>query len=206
MKRIKVLIADDHSVVRTGLSAILSFEKDIRVVGMAANGDEAVRLATGLRPDVVIMDLMMPVANGVSATTRLASAAPDAKVLVLTSLGSAEDIRRALDAGARGAITKGASDDALIAAIRKVASGEVCISPEIRGVLNAATPAAKLTPHQLEILESVTRGLSNDDIAKQHGIAPSTVKHLLTTIFSKLGASTRAEAVAIALRDQLLKI
>ena len=200
------MIVDDHAVVRAGLRAILGFESDFDVVDEAGNGRDAAKKAADLKPDVVIMDLMMPKVGGADATAAILTVQPDTKVLVLTSYGSAEDINRALTNGATGALMKTASDDQLIAAIRKVASGVRVVAPEIAKALKSEPPVNDLTPRQLEILKSVTRGLTNEDIAKQFGITSSGVKQHLSAVFAKLGAASRSEAVAIALRKQLLKM
>ena len=199
------MIVDDHAVVRAGLRAILEFENDIEVVGDAANGRMAVRKATELQPDVVIMDLMMPSVGGADATAAIRTANPKVKVLILTSYGSAADISRAFENGAIGALMKTASDEQLVAAIRKVAAGTKVVAPEIAQTLKDEAVSPGLTPRQLEILDSVTRGLTNDDIAKQFGITTSGVKQHLSAVFAKLGAASRSEAVAIALRKQLFK-
>ena len=204
--KITILLADDHTVVRAGLKAILGFEKDFLVVGEAANGIEAVKKARELKPNVVIMDLMMPKLNGADATAQIAAALPQTHILILTTYGSAEDISRALDAGATGALMKTASNDQLANAIRKVAAGGKVLSAEIAKSIKLNPPVTDLTPRQLEILQSVTRGLTNEDIAQQFGITASGVKQHLSTVFAKLGASSRSEAVTIALRKHLLKI
>ena len=206
MKKIRVLIADDHAVVRAGLSSILRFAKDIQIVGSAANGRDAVAKTGELHPDVVIMDLMMPVMNGVDASARIAELHPESKILILTTYGSSEDIRRALDAGAVGAIMKTVTNQMLVAAIRKTAQGTRILSPEIEQTLNESSDAEKLTPRQLEVLGYVTRGFTNEDIAKHFGITYSAVKQHLSNVFAKLGAANRSEAVSIALRKQLVKI
>lgn len=204
--KITILLADDHTVVRAGLKAILGFEKDFLIVGEAANGIEAVKKAKELKPSVVIMDLMMPKLNGADATAQIVSALPQTRILILTTYGSAEDISRALDAGATGALMKTASNDQLANAIRKVAAGGKVLSTEIAKSIKLNPPVTDLTPRQLEILQSVTRGLTNEDIAQQFGITASGVKQHLSAIFAKLGAASRSEAVAIALRKHLLKI
>ena len=206
MKKIRILIADDHAVVRAGLASILRFAKDIQVVGSAANGLEAVAKTGELRPDVVIMDLMMPVMNGVDASARIAERHPESKILILTTYGSSEDIRRALDVGAVGAIMKTASNQMLVAAIRKTAAGTRVLSPEIEQTLNESLASDELTPRQLEVLGYVTRGFTNEDIAKHFGITYSAVKQHLSNVFTKLGAANRSEAVSIALRKQLVKM
>ena len=204
--KITILLADDHTVVRAGLKAILGFEKDFLVVGEAANGIEAVKKAKELKPAVVIMDLMMPKLNGADATAQIVASIPQARILILTTYGSADDISRALEAGATGALMKTASNDQLANAIRKVAAGGKVLSAEIAKSIKLNPPVTDLTPRQLEILQSVTRGLTNEDIGQQFGITASGVKQHLSAIFAKLGAASRSEAVAIALRKHLLKI
>ena len=204
-RKIKVVLADDHFVVRMGVAAALAAEPDLEVVGEAADGLEAIRLAHELKPDVIVMDLMMPVLNGAEATARIAAAAPHANVLILTSYGSADDIGRALDAGARGAVIKTISNEALADAIRKVADGQVCVDPEISKMLKSEPPVPELTERQRDILLSAARGLTNEEIARQFGITASAVKQHLSSVFAKLGVANRAEAVSYALRKQLLK-
>ena len=204
--KIKVLIADDHTIVRIGLSALLGTQPDIAVVGEADNGDAAVRESLRLRPDIVIMDLMMPRKNGVEATKELHEKAPDIKVIILTSYSSSDGIAHALNAGASGAIVKTADDSSLISAIHKVADGRQFISPTIRQVMRESPPVPGLTDRQREIIESMARGLSNNDIAKQFGISPTVAREHITAILNKIGASNRTEAVAIALQKQLLKM
>jgi len=147
----------------------------------------------------------MPVLNGAEATAQIVAATPEVRILVLTTYGSSADIGAALAAGALGAIMKSASNREIKAAIRHVAAGKRHVAPEIAAEL-ASVPAALLTERQTEILSAATRGLTNDDIARQLGITSSCVKQHLSAVFQKLGVATRAEAVAIALRKQLLKI
>ena len=206
MKNIRVLIVDDHSVVRMGLAALLKYQKGITVVGEAQDGAEAAEKAAALKPDVVVMDLMMPGTDGIEGTRRVRTAAPEAKVLILTTFGTSNEVAHALEAGAIGAIMKGADNDELVAAIRSAAVGDGTISAEIKQSLAVKASIPKLTGRQLEILDWVTRGFSNPDIAKHLGISSDAVKQHLNVVFQKLGASSRAEAVAIALREQLLKI
>ena len=203
-RRISILLVDDHEVVRSGLAAILSVEKDFEVVGEAADGREAVKMVKRLSPDVVLMDLMMPEMNGDEATAEIAALKVPTKVLILTTYGTAEEIGRALSSGAAGALMKTVSKQELFASVRKVAAGERVIGADI--AVDETTPSVDLSPRQREVLESVTRGLSNADIAQQLGISPSAVKLYLSAVFEKLGAASRAEAVAIALKRQLLKL
>ena len=206
MDEIKVIVADDHTLVRMGLIALLESESDIRVVGEAANGEEAVRKALDLRPDVVITDLMMPGLDGIETTRRLREADPGIRILILTTSTSSDDLAHALEAGAGGAVTKSSENQLLLTAIRSVAAGRKFVSKDISDLIASDPPAPDLTPRQLQILDSITRGLTNTDIGRQLGISPDRVKVHSMAIFQKLGAANRAEAVAIALRKHLLKI
>ena len=206
MKKIRVLIADDHSVVRLGLSDLLSDEGSFDVVGTAKNGAEALALAESQRPDVVVMDLIMPKMDGIQATKEIKARLPGTAVVVLTSFGSTDGIAAALQAGATGAILKNAENDVLIGVLKRVAAGETVVSADIRRMLREDPPVPELSPRQKEILESITRGLTNTDIANQLGISVTSVKSHMESLFTKIGAANRAEAVAIALRKHLLKI
>ena len=203
MKKIRILIADDHAIVRSGLSAVLGYEEDMEVVGEASNGQCAVRLASELKPDVIVMDLMMPVLNGADAAARIRAADNSVNVLILTTYGTSVDLSRALAAGALGAIMKSASNREIKAAIRHVAAGKRHVAPEICAELGDV-PAACLTERQAEILNAAARGLTNEEIGRQFDISASCVKQHLSVVFLKLGVSTRAEAIAIALRRQML--
>lgn len=203
--KIKVLIADDHTIVRAGLTALLGTEKDIEVVGEAKNGAEAVSNAVELHPDIVIMDLMMPKMDGVEATKELLRKAPSAKTILLTTYGTSDGIAHALKVGARGAVLKNADNSELAKAIRIVAQGGDYISPDIRQQLAADPPVPDLTPRQSEILESMVRGLTDRDIAQQLRLSPESVSEHVGAIRQKIGAANRTEAVAIAMRKYLLK-
>ena len=206
MSKIKVLIADDHAIVRMGLVALMSAESDIEVVGEAKNGIEAVREALRLRPDVVIMDILMPRKDGIAATAELQQKLPSAKVLVLTTFSSSEDIAKALKTEASGAILKSSSNDEMIAAVLKVAKGERYLSDEVKQLLKDDPPLPDLSPRQLEIIGSIARGLTNKEIATQLDISLESVKSHVKIILEKLGAGSRTEAASIAQRKQLLKI
>ncbi len=203
--KIKVLIADDHTIVRAGLTALLGTEKDIEVVGEVKNGAEAVSNAVELHPDVVIMDLMMPKMDGVEATKELLRKAPSVKTILLTTYGTSDGIAHALRAGARGAVLKNADNSELAKAIRIVAQGGDYISPDIRQQLAADPPVPDLTPRQSEILESMVRGLTDRDIAELLGLSTESVSEHVGAIRQKIGAANRTEAVAIAMRKYLLK-
>ena len=204
--KITVLIADDHTIVRAGLAALLGTEKDIEVIGQAKNGIEAVKEAVRLSPDVIIMDLMMPKMDGVEATAEVAAKVPSTKVILLTTFGTSDGIAHALRNGARGAILKNADNAQLATAVRKVAKGDEFISAEIRQQLSVDPPIPELTPRQKDILSSMVRGLTDRDIARQLGIRQDGVNDHVSAILQKIGAANRTEAVAIALRKHLLKI
>ena len=203
---IKVLLVDDHAVMRMGLAALLGTQKQIEIVGDTGDGASAIRKAQKLQPDVVIMDLMMPVMDGVETTRQLLEKQPDAKVLILTTFGTADGIAHALAAGAKGAITKTVDLKELLAAIRAVASGKRYVEEDIERLIATDPPVTDLSPRQQDILAGLTRGLSNEDIARMLDISVQRVKDHTNIIFHKIGAANRAEAVAIALRKHLLKI
>lgn len=205
MKETTVLIADDHAIVRMGLAALLEPESGIRVIGEADDGDVAIRKAMRNKPDIVIMDIMMPVRDGISATQEIKSRLPHTRVLILTTSTVSDDLSRALEAGADGAITKSNANAQLLTAIRAIAAGKRWVSPEIEKQIATDPPVQKLTERQEQVLSSIVRGLTNADIAHQLGIREDSVKEHLNLIFSKIGAANRAEAVAIALRRHLLR-
>ena len=206
MNKTKVIIVDDHAILRMGLVSLLSTRDDIEVIGDASDGKSALRKAQQLQPDLVIMDLIMPKMDGVAATRELRALMPEIKVLILTTFGTSDGIARALEAGAGGAIMKNASLPELANAIRTVARGGSYLTPEIKRMLAENPPITPLSPRQLEILRSLVRGLSNNDIALELGIGVDMVKKHTKSLFAKIGAANRAEAVAIALQRQLLKL
>lgn len=204
-RKIRILIADDHAIVRYGLTSLFESEGDMTVVGAAQNGSEAVRLALAEKPDVIVMDLVMPKKDGSEAMAEIKAKLPATKVIILTSFGTYEGVKRAVQSGADGAILKTAEDETLIPTVRKVFAGKKVLSPEIRRQLEAEPPLPELTRRQSEILDGLSRGLSNVDIAKQLGISPGMIRDHLEVLFSKIGAANRTEAVAIAFRKHLIK-
>ena len=201
MKPITLLLVDDHAVMRMGLASLLETCKDVEVIGDTGDGESAIRKALKLRPDVVIMDLMMPEMDGVETTRRLLAKWPEANVLVLTTFATSDGISHALEAVLKNADLKG-----LLAAIHDVAEGKRHCSAEIEQIMTDDPPVPELSIRQQEILNSIVRGLSNPDIARQLGISLPMVKEHLTSLFAKLGVANRTEAVALALRKQLLKV
>ena len=203
-RKIRVMLADDHLVVRMGLAAIISIERDMVLVGEAADGLAAVKLAAELKPDVVIMDIMMPKLDGVAATAEIHKRNPNTRILVLTSFGTSEDLRRALASGATGALVKDSAQTELVSAIRECAAGKKTISPSIARQLKCEMPKTELSPRQLEMLSYVAKGFNNAEIASMVGIGRDCVKAHLSAAFTRLGASSRSEAVAIAIRENLI--
>lgn len=204
-KPTKILIADDHALVRMGLAAILETDPGLHVVGDAEDGREAVSKASALKPDVILMDVVMPEMDGAAATAEIIAARPQTKVIILTSFVEADGIARALEAGAHGALLKTIDHHELVDAIRRVVAGETVVSPEIRKMLKASPPVRPLTERQKSILDSMTRGLTDADIALQLNLSTNSVREHVTAIYAKIGAANRAEAVAIALHKHLLQ-
>ena len=207
MDKIKVLIADDHAIVRMGLSALLETKPDIEVVGEAANGDLAVKKALKLKPDIVIMDLLMPGLDGIAATKALHEQVPDIKVLVLTTSTVSDDLSRALQNGASGIVIKSSSNGTLVQAIRDIAAGKRYLPKEVSNLISQDPPVGHdLTDRQTQILQLVAQGQSTYSIAQDLNLSEIMVKKHLSAVFRKLGAANRTEAVAIALRKQLVKM
>ena len=204
MNKISILIADDHKIVRMGLKSLFAAEKDLVVVGEAEDGVVAIRQTLKLRPDVVVMDLMMPKKDGVAATQELHENLPETKVLVLTSYSTTDTIAAALAAGARGAVMKSADDNGLLTAIRAVAAEETFISPEVKGLLAVDPPAPTLSPRQREVLQALVKGFSNTEIADLLGISRTVAKEHVENLLAKLGAANRTELTAIATRKHLV--
>jgi len=201
---IRVLVVDDHPVVRSGLVGLLDSEADLEVVGEAENGREGVALAASLTPDVVLMDLRMPVLDGASATAEI-TAAGTARVLVLTTYDTDGDILRAVEAGATGYLLKDTPRDQLLAAVRAAARGEtVLAAPLAAKLMRQVRGGDQLTPRELEVLALVAQGKSNPEIARELFIGEATVKSHLLHVFDKLGVSDRTAAVTRALERGLL--
>ena len=201
---IRVLLADDHDVVRRGLTALLDGANGFAVVGAASDGEEAVALAAEHQPDVVLMDLSMPGVDGIEATRRLLVDRPESRVVVLTSFSDRERILDALDAGAVGYLLKDAEPDELLRGIEAAARGESPLAPKAaRAVLTARAegrPAAELTAREQEVLALLAEGLANKQIARRLGIAEKTVKAHLTSVFQSIGVTDRTQAALWAQR------
>ena len=204
--KIRILIADDHMLLRIGLTSFISGKDDLQCVGEADNGRTAVELTLKLKPNVVIMDLMMPEMSGAEATKLIHDKLPETRIVVLTSYSTSKELAEAISNGASAALMKDISTADLVAAIRQVASGKTILPSELTSVASGNGQHPTLTDHQLKILAALASGRSNLDIGKAFGITENTVKKIVSTIFAKLGASSRVEAVAIAHREHLIEI
>lgn len=210
--RIRVMIVDDHAVVRSGLAAFLMAFDDLELVGQVGSGKEAVQLCPTLKPDVVLMDLVMPEMDGATATKLIREACPHLQVIALTSFREDELVQGVLKAGAIGYLLKNVSADELASAIRSAYAGRPTLAPEAARVLISATVAQQhasigsdLTEREREVLKLMVEGLTNNQIAERLVVSRSTVKFHVSSILSKMGVSSRTEAVAIALQNHLIR-
>ncbi|MFJ8018328.1 response regulator [Streptomyces sp. NPDC096339] len=205
--RIRIIVVDDHTVMRAGVVALLAPEPGIAVVGEAGNGREAVELVAALRPDVALIDLRMPVMDGVAATSEIVAGPTETRVLILTTYDTDVEIERAVEAGAIGYLLKDTTREQLVDAIRAAARGETVLAPRVAERLVARMrrpdPVA-LTARELDVLGAVADGLSNADIGKRLVIAEATVKTHLLRVFAKLDVSDRTHAVVTAMDRGLL--
>lgn len=208
--RLRVLVADDHPLFREGVVHSLSSEEDIEVVAEASSGEGAVRLATELMPDLVVLDLDMPKGGGIAATRQIAASCPATAILILTVSEDPDDLLQALKAGARGYVLKGVPAHGLLHAVRTVTSGEVYVTPTLASsILHEMTreetvdPFDQLTPREREILELVAEGHTNREIGEQLYLAEKTVKHYMTNVLQKLQVRSRVEAALLAQRREL---
>jgi len=209
MKPIRVLLADDHPVVRAGMEGLLAHEADIEVIGEAVDGQEAVEFADRLLPDVVLMDLRMPRMDGVSAIAEIKRLHPEINVLVLTTYDTDADILRAVEAGATGYLLKDAPREQLYDAVRATASGRSSLAPAVakRLMQRVREPwNAGLSSREIEVLELVRRGLSNREIARNLHVSEATVKTHLVHVYSKLGVADRTSAVNVALERGVIRM
>jgi DNA-binding NarL/FixJ family response regulator len=205
MNGIRALVVDDHPVVRAGLVALFDAAPDIRVIGTASSGEEAVSLAAELGPDVVLMDLRMTGIDGDEATARIVAARPETRVIILTTYENDDAILSAISAGASGYLLKAAPEEELLAGVRAVAAGEVALAPSVSRLLvqRAAAPAAiagpALSTRELEVLRLVAAGLSNREIGERLYVGEATVKTHLLHAFAKLDVADRTRAVTRAM-------
>jgi len=205
-KTIRILVADDHFVVRMGLIALVNTEDDLEVIGQASDGNQAVELFEKLKPDLVLMDLRMPVKDGIAATTEIFRKHPSARVLMLTTYDGDTDIHRAIQSGAQGYVLKNATGVELIPALRAVAAGQKWIPREISARLASRKMFEELTARELEVLQQISKGLANKEIGDVLKITEHTVKDHLKHILGKLHVADRTEAVTVALQRGIIQL
>ena len=194
----KILFADDHQIVREGLARLIDREKDLKIVAEADNGRDAVRLAKEIQPDLIVLDLKMPVMDGSAAASAILHDNPGARILILTSFTTNAEVKAALDAGVLSAIVKDCSSETLIDALRRTARGESVVSQEIADNITEQRQTPSLSSRQLDILRLVAKGFNNDEVAERIGISRGGVKAHLAIVFDRLGASSRTEAASLA--------
>ena len=210
MKKIRVMIVDDHTIVREGLTTLLETHPELTLVGEAPDGGRAIELCDQLSPDVILMDLMMPKVDGVTAIQSIMKSHPDIRILALTSFVENEILEAALEAGAIGYLLKNISAAELVEAIKAAHVGKPSLAPEATQALiqTATSPPSlghDLTPRELDVLNHLVEGLTNAEVAQRLGIKPSTVKNHISNILSKLGAASRTEAATLALKHKLVR-
>lgn len=203
--RIRVLIAEDHVLVRRGMAAIINMEEDAEVVGEAGDGEEAVALWRRVKPDITLMDLRMPVLEGVEAIRRIRAEDPDAAIIVLTTFDHDEDIYAGLRAGAKAYLLKDVQPEELFRCIRAVHAGEAYLQPKVAAKLVQRVQEPALTEREVQILRLLAQGKSNRVIGAALHITEGTVKSHLKSLFAKLDATSRAEAIALAAKRGLIK-
>jgi DNA-binding NarL/FixJ family response regulator len=205
-----ILIADDHAVVRQGLRMFLEMEADFKVVGEAENGEDAIRLVGALQPDIVLMDLIMPVMDGITATSKIRRQFPDVEVIAITSVLDDGSIFGAIRAGAIGYLLKDTKADKLISAVKSAVAGQVQLSPQVakRLLKEVDLPERRepLTDRERDVLRMLASGYSNKEIARDLNIVEKTVKTHVSSILSKLGVTSRTQAVVYALRIGLIML
>lgn len=204
MSKLRVLVADDHLVVREGLAAILNRQPDMEVVAEAGDGVEALSEWRRLRPDLCLLDLRMPRLDGVAVVEQIRREDPHARIIILTTYDGEESIYQSLRAGAKGYLLKDAPGEALLQCLRRVAAGETCLPIELAAKLAERVSTDALTERELDVLTLLHRGLSNKAISRQLGIGESTVKTHLKAIFGKLNVLSRTEAISVATRRGLV--
>ena len=209
----KVIICDDQDIVRDGLELLLKLEKDVEIIGIASDGAEAVELVAQKKPDLVMMDLKMPVMNGVEATRQIKTKYPTVKVLVLTTYGTDDWVFDAIRAGASGYLLKDAPREQVLSAIRGTVAGKTYLDPSVAGKVigeisntkkkTATALTDKLTQREIEVLQLLAKGLSNEDISKKLFLSEGTVRNHVSSIVDKLGVADRTQAAIIAIQHGL---
>ena len=206
MPPVKILIVDDHPIMRVGIAALISSSKEMECVGQAGTGEEAIQQHAALKPDVTLMDLRLPGISGVETIRRIRQRAPDARIIVLTTYEGDEDIHQAMEAGASGYLVKGLPQEMLVSAVRRVHAGGRYLPPPMSQALAARTPDSNLSTRERQVLALVAKGNSNKEIAVALGITEATVKCHVSVILMRLSASDRTQAVVTALQRGLIHL
>ncbi len=206
---IRVMIVDDHEMVRRGLGLFIRGYDDLLLVGEAENGEDAIRLCDEVKPDVILMDIIMPGTNGIEATRVIKQRYPHVQIITLTSSSDTSNVTAAVQAGATSYLLKNVSHDQLVNAVRAAREGNRVLSPEAtQALINAATrpplPAYHLSEREISVLTLMVEGLNNQDIGDRLYLSRSTVKYHISSIFAKLGVTNRSEAIALALKNDLI--
>lgn len=204
--QIRIVIADDHFLVRMGLVALVNMEPDMTVVGESSNGEEVVDLFDKVKPDLALMDVRMPTCDGIQATIQIRKKFPEARILMLTTYDGDTDIHRALQAGAQGYVLKNSTREMLIPALRTVAAGRQWIPKEVASRLASRDAFAELTPRELEVIRLLAKGFANKEIADMLTLSEHTVKGYLKNILSKLKVADRTEAVTTAIQRGIIHL
>ncbi|MFM2044353.1 MAG: Protease production enhancer protein [Pseudomonadota bacterium] len=204
--RLRVLLVDDHAIFRRGLAALFEDNTEFRVVGEAGNGAEAMRLHAALAPDLTLLDLRMPEMEGAEVVRRIREEAPAARIIILTTFDTDEDIERALKAGAKAYLLKDLSEAELLDCLREVAAGRTYVPFPIAAKLAERLTQVQLTQREMAVLKHMAEGLANKSIAARLAISDATVKVHVTNLFQKLQVNSRTEAIAVAVRRGLVRI
>jgi DNA-binding NarL/FixJ family response regulator len=203
---IRVLVADDHAVVRSGIVGILNAQADMKVVGDANNGADAVEMFLAHKPDVALIDLQMPLLDGVQVVEQIKSKDPDALLIILTTYDTDDDIERSLKAGAKAYLLKDVEPKDLVQCVRDVRAGKTFVAPAVAAKLANRLTRVQLTIRELEVLKLIAGGLANKEIGSNLNIAESTVKLHINTLFDKLGVTSRTEAMKVGLERGLIRL
>lgn len=204
--KIRIIVAEDHLVARMGLTAIINMQKDMTVVAEATNGQQAVELFRKHKPDVLVLDMRMPVMSGVEAAAQIREGYPEARMIALSTFGGDEDVRRALAAGVRAYLTKDVLHDELVRTIRAVHQGESYLPPALAALMAMQTPGSPLSAREVEVLELIARGLANKQIAWRLNIAEATAKNHVKNVLGKLGVQDRTQAATVAIQRGIIHL
>lgn len=205
-QKIRIVVAEDHLVARMGLTAIINMQRDMTVVAEATNGQQAVELFKKHKPDVLVLDMRMPVMSGVEAAAAIRESFPGARMIALSTYGGDEDVRRALAAGVKAYLTKDVLHDELVKTIRTVSQGDSYLPPSLAAMMAGQTAGSLLSAREVEVLELIARGLANKQIAWRLNIAEATAKNHVKNVLGKLGVQDRTQAATVAIQRGIIHL